>query len=90
MVQIGDSETVQQECPKPYEELTAHGIEVFWDDRQARPGEKFADADLMGIPKRVVISEKTISSNKYELKKRQEEESKLVDKKELFEILELQ
>jgi prolyl-tRNA synthetase len=90
MVQIGDSETVQQECKKLYEELTAHGIEVFWDDRQARPGEKFADADLMGIPKRVVISEKTISSNKYELKKRQEEESKLVDKKELFEILELQ
>jgi prolyl-tRNA synthetase len=90
LVQIGDSETVQQECKQLYEELTAHGIEVFWDDRQARPGEKFADADLMGIPKRVVISEKTISSNKYELKKRQEEESKLVDKKELFEILELQ
>jgi prolyl-tRNA synthetase len=89
MVQIGNSNEVMQECQNLYDELNNKGIEVFWDDREARPGEKFADADLMGIPYRIVISDKTISSEKYEIKGRTETESKLVDKTELFEILAL-
>ncbi len=48
-------------------ELKSAGVETAYDDRDARPGEKFADADLLGIPHRVVISKKTIEKD--ELKK---------------------
>ena len=87
MVQIGNSEDINQQSLALYNELNSQGVEVFWDDRDARPGEKFADADLMGIPYRVVVSEKNIESRKFELKKRTENESRLVTKNELFTIL---
>ena len=87
MVQIGNSEDINQQSLDLYNDLNSQGVEVFWDDRDARPGEKFADADLMGIPYRVVVSEKNIESRKFELKKRTENESRLVTKNELFTIL---
>ena len=89
MVQIGSSNEVKNSCQELYDELIENGVEVFWDDRDARPGEKFADADLMGIPFRMVVSDKTIAVNKYEIQGRLETESKLADKKEIFEILAL-
>ena len=53
--------------------------DIILDDRKsARTGEKFADADLMGIPYRVVISDKTLAENKVELKNRQTGETKLL------------
>lgn len=57
---------VANEAGEVYKELTNAGIEVLWDDRDARAGEKFADSDLLGLPWRVVVSEKTIASGKYE------------------------
>lgn len=69
-----------------YDELTEAGIEVLFDDRATSAGSKFFDADLIGIPYRVVISEKAISSGKIELKKRSEEKSKLITKDTLFDI----
>lgn len=53
--------------------LTAAGIAVLYDDRDERPGKKFADAELLGIPYRVVVSSKTISGVGYELKQRTSE-----------------
>jgi prolyl-tRNA synthetase len=61
---------VASEAGEIYKELTSAGIEVLWDDREARAGEKFADSDLLGIPWRVVVSEKTIASGKYECTER--------------------
>jgi len=62
-----------------YEDLKAAGVEVLFDDRlEARAGEKFADADLIGIPLRLIISEKTLDANSVEWKARTEEKSKLV------------
>lgn len=87
LVQIGDSDKVLSEAKALYEELQHQGIEVFWDDRDNRPGEKFADADLMGLPYRVVISDKTLEKDVYELKKRSEAEVQLVNKSELFKVL---
>lgn len=55
LVQIGD--TLEQ-AQKLYEELSQKGVTVLWDDRDVRPGEKFADAELIGLPHRVVVSEK--------------------------------
>lgn len=70
LVQIGNSNEVADAAQKMYTDLQENGVTVFWDDRDARPGDKFADADLYGIPYRVVISEKTLASGELEVKKR--------------------
>lgn len=68
-----------------YEELVAKGVEVLFDDRDMRPGEKFADADLIGIPLRAVISDKTLAAgDKLELKVRKGGEVSMVTKAELL------
>jgi prolyl-tRNA synthetase len=61
-----DSPDVAQEAEDLYRTLTEAGVEVLWDDRDARAGEKFADSDLIGIPTRVVVSEKTLAAGKFE------------------------
>lgn len=65
-----------------YKELKDAGIEVLYDDREVSPGEKFADADLLGIPWRAVVSEKT--GAKIELKERNADKAKLVTVAELL------
>ena len=57
---------VANEAAELYRELTSAGVEVLWDDRDARAGEKFADSDLLGIPLRIVVSEKTLAAGKLE------------------------
>jgi prolyl-tRNA synthetase len=61
---------VKAEADRLYERLTKKGVEVLYDDRDTRPGEKFADSDLIGIPKRIIISEKTLESDSVEVKDR--------------------
>jgi len=70
---------------KIYKDLLALGIEVLYDDRAVSAGEKFADADLMGIPYRLVVSEKT--GEKIEIKKRGESKIKLINYGTLRQIL---
>jgi len=67
-----------------YEKLVKSGVEVLYDDRDASTGEKLNDADLMGIPNRVVVSEKTLAAKKVELKIRGSQTSKLISEKELI------
>lgn len=76
---VGRDESVREHAEALYKGLTDAGIAVLYDDRDVRPGEKFADADLMGIPYRVVVSEKTIANNQYEVKERTSGEVKLLD-----------
>jgi len=66
----GNNADVAQEAEDTYNTLTEHGIEVLFDDRDVRAGEKFADADLIGIPTRVVVSEKTMAAGGLELANR--------------------
>lgn len=87
LVRIGDSGTVVKVADELYEQLTRAGVSVLYDDRDMRPGEKFSDADLMGIPARVVVSEKTVESGKYELKARTSDETLLVAPDELIKTL---
>lgn len=61
-----DDKDVALEAEELYRELTSAGVEVLWDDRDARAGEKFADSDLIGIPLRVVVSEKTLAAGSFE------------------------
>ncbi len=66
-----DDESVKNEADKLYSDLRAKGIEALLDDRIGlSAGEKFADSDLIGIPKRIVISKKTVAAGVYELKHR--------------------
>ena len=67
-------------------ELENVGIEVLWDDREnVSPGVKFADADLLGIPWRVVMSERL--GDKVELKHRSSLESKIIDLREAVKVI---
>lgn len=84
MVQIGNT---NDQAKVLYEKLTEQGIEVLWDDRDISAGAKFADADLIGIPHRIVISEKSLEQGGLEYKKRTESESKIITELELLEIL---
>lgn len=78
LVQLGDDSAVAEAAEKLYEELQKAGIEVLYDDRDARAGEKFADADLVGIPYRLVVSLKTLESGSVEFKSRTENDTELV------------
>ena len=65
-----ESGEVHTEAAELYRELTEAGVEVLWDDRDVRAGEKFADSDLIGIPLRLVVSEKTLAAGKFECTER--------------------
>jgi prolyl-tRNA synthetase len=67
-----------------YKKLTDEGVEVLFDDREASPGEKFADSDLLGIPMRVVVSDKSLEKGGVELKERTREESQIVSLEDFY------
>ena len=69
---------VKEEADKIYLNCKKQDIEILYDDRDKSPGEKFADADLIGVPLRVVISEKTLTDKKAEIKKRKSQKVALV------------
>lgn len=88
LVALGESTEVERAAEDLYKHLTSAGIGVLYDDRKAsRAGEKFADADLLGIPYRVVISEKTLTSNQFELKSRTSQETELLGIEDLIKAI---
>lgn len=78
---------VSKTCEKIYKQLSDKGIEVLYDDRDVSAGEKFADADLIGIPTRIVVSEKTLQKKSVEVKKRNKDSASLVKTNKLADIL---
>ncbi len=66
---------VREAADRLYEELSAAGIEVLYDDRDARPGVKFADAELLGIAHRLVVAERGLAAGRLEYRHRRESES---------------
>ena len=78
---------VKSAAEKIYANLENKGIEVLYDDREAGAGEKFADADLIGCPYRIVISEKTLEKDCVEVKKRDSEKTELVKISEIIKFL---
>ena len=88
LVVIGsDDSTVMAQAQKTAADLSAQGFDVLLDDRDARAGEKLADADLIGIPMRVVISEKTIAEGKLEAKGRATSETSMMTVDEVVALL---
>jgi len=85
LLELGDQKKQAEEI---YRTLQKAKIDVLFDDRQeVSAGEKFADSDLLGIPYRIVVSEKTIKAKKFELKRRSEKKVKLVTQKELLKTI---
>lgn len=85
LVQIGkESVALADEL---YDALQAKGIEVIYDDRDERPGPKFADAELMGIPYRITVSDRLMSESKYEFTSRAIGETMLLTRDELLDKL---
>ena len=79
LVSLCNEEADIKKADELYESLKNKGIEVLYDDRiGVRPGEKFADSDLIGIPTRYIISPKTLANESVEIKKRTESEAKIV------------
>jgi prolyl-tRNA synthetase len=76
LVTIGKDEAVSTAAQKIYDELWAKGVEVLWDDRDERPGVKFKDADLIGLPLRVTVGGKNLANGNVELKPRTEPDPK--------------
>ena len=73
---------------KLYEDLTVKGVEVLYDDRADKTaGEKFADADLIGCPVRLVVSKKTLAQDSVELKYRNKKEFELIKKDKIIEAI---
>ena len=90
LLSLGEDEEVKKEAEKIYESLSKNDTEVLFDDRgEVSAGEKFADADLIGIPYRVVVSERSLKEGGIEIKKRNETKSKIVSLDDLLNQLEL-
>ncbi len=87
LISIGEGKA-KATAEKLYQELQKENIQVLYDDRQDKSaGEKFAEADLIGIPYRVVVSEKTLAKNSVELKERSKGTVKLVKIKQLAKAI---
>ena len=84
LIQLG---SVADQATALYEKLIAQGIEVLLDDRDMGAGAKFADADLIGIPYRVLISDKSLEKGGLEVKLRTESEAKIMTEEELLSLL---
>lgn len=78
-----DSETYKK-AEELYKKLTDVGVEVLFDDRDLSAGAKFADSDLIGIPMRVVVSDKSITAGGVEMKERKSDKSEIVSIEELL------
>lgn len=82
LVSIGDAATPVADAF--YDQLRAAGIDVLYDDRDERPGAKFADAELLGIPYRITVSERLLDGGKYEFTTRNTGETELLTPDELL------
>ena len=81
------SEPLREAAEQLYAELQDMGLEVLFDDRDARPGVKFADAELIGIPHRIVISERGLESNELEYRHRRDSEPRMLKRDAALKLL---
>tara|TARA_Y100000758_G_scaffold266764_1_gene207068 strand:+ start:194 stop:1888 length:1695 start_codon:yes stop_codon:yes gene_type:complete len=86
-INIDKSEKVKKTADALYQELREIGIDAIYDDRLTRPGIKFAEAELIGIPHRVVVSEKVLSTGKLEYQSRKDTKAVNLRKDEIIKLL---
>jgi prolyl-tRNA synthetase len=79
LIALGKDEKIYEQAEEIYEKLLKSGVEVLYDDRvSVMAGEKFADADLIGLPLRIVISEKSLKAGGLEVKRRDSKKSEII------------
>lgn len=81
------SELVKETSEALYQEFKAAGIDVLLDDRDGRPGSKFADLELIGIPHRIVIGERSLKNGELEYKGRRDSEATLHPAAEILQLI---
>jgi prolyl-tRNA synthetase len=81
------SDDVREAAEALYAELAESGLEVLLDDRDARPGVKFADAELIGVPHRIVIGDRGLAKGELEYRHRRDSESRDLKREEVLELL---
>ncbi len=77
LITLGNSESVMEASAQLYQQLTAAGVDTLWDERKERPGVKFKDAELMGLPLQLVVGDRGLNDGVIELKPRQGEKQLL-------------
>lgn len=87
LVSLGREGEVHQAAEALYADLRARGVEVLYDDRDASPGVKFADADLIGVPLRVTVSRRSLEAGGVEVKWRWEKEKRVVSAQNIVSML---
>tara|TARA_B100000959_G_scaffold138097_1_gene145181 strand:- start:14243 stop:15523 length:1281 start_codon:yes stop_codon:yes gene_type:complete len=78
---------IKTKCEDIYNLLKGNGIDVLWEDTDKRPGVKFADMELIGIPVMVIIGDKALNNNQLELKNRKDEKPVMVSREDLLNSL---
>ncbi|MES9881167.1 MAG: proline--tRNA ligase [Sedimenticola sp.] len=86
-MKMSKSQRVREAVEKLYEQMTAAGIEVLLDDREVRPGFMFADMELIGIPHRVVVGERSLDEGKTEYRGRSESDNSMIDIDQILPFL---
>ncbi len=84
---IGQEDEIKKAADDLYEKLKKENVEVLYDDRDTRPSEKLTDADLLGIPARVIVNKGTIDKAVYEFKLRSETEASYLNEADLIQRL---
>ncbi len=87
LVWLGGSAETQATAERIYQTLRAGGVEVLFDDRVASPGVKFNDADLIGLPLRVTVSDRALAQGGVELKRRDQADKRIVPESELLAVV---
>ncbi len=86
-INLQRSAIVREASEQLYNELSSAGLDVLFDDRDARPGVKFADAELLGIPHRLVVSERGLANGELEYRQRRDTESRNIKREEALNLL---
>jgi len=86
-INMHKSERLRDAANQLYAELVEQGIEVLFDDRDARPGVKFADGELIGIPHRLVISERALDAGELEYRHRRDQESRMLKREAALDLV---
>jgi len=87
LLALGDSAEVKTAAEELYTKLSNNNLEVLYDDRTLAAGQKFAEADLIGLPYRLVVSEKTLAEDSVEIKKRVEDKTELIKLSKIAQAL---
>ena len=82
-----DNKNVKDKCNEIYQLLKDNNIETLWDDRDKRPGVKFADMEVIGIPMTIIVGERTLETGLIEIKKRKDEKPELVSHQDLLSLV---